>query len=319
MASTILFLASDEETNLPRLQDAADWLGVRHYTVSPARLVDLQLSTTFDGELNDTLLHDSARDRAFRLDEIGSVWTRGLDYGPVPEAGSGEALTHFEWRNYFLFLLSTLSDRRWMNPMSSLGIAANRLYQLRVASQIGLRVPRTVVTNRPADARRFLGSVGPGIIKLIGQGRASESADRLLLTQPIDKDDDTAIEHVAQCPCLLQERIDKAVEVRAIVVGEQVFAAAIDPNRNPVMAIDTRLCVSTDEVHYAARLPEAVERQLVQLNKILGLEYSAIDLILEKSGCYCFLEANVSGQWGVVEAHAGYPIAEAIVRRLAYA
>jgi putative transposase len=49
----------------------------------------------------------------------------------------------------------------------------------------------------------------------------------------------------------------------------------------------------------------------------LGLAYGAVDLILEPSGNYVFLEVNSMGQWHWIEHLVGLPISEAIAEFLA--
>lgn len=56
--------------------------------------------------------------------------------------------------------------------------------------------------------------------------------------------------------------------------------------------------------------------QCVALVKDLGLEFGAIDFILDKKGVYWFLEINPNGQWGFVEERTNQPIGAAIAARL---
>jgi hypothetical protein len=47
-----------------------------------------------------------------------------------------------------------------------------------------------------------------------------------------------------------------------------------------------------------------------------NLRFSAIDLVLDPSGDYWFLELNPNGQWAWIEARTGLPISEAITNEL---
>lgn len=52
------------------------------------------------------------------------------------------------------------------------------------------------------------------------------------------------------------------------------------------------------------------------MTKKLGLKYSAIDLILDNTGKYIFLECNPNGQWAWLEIRLGFPISKEIVNLL---
>jgi len=50
--------------------------------------------------------------------------------------------------------------------------------------------------------------------------------------------------------------------------------------------------------------------------RLLGLRFAAIDLVLDQTGEYWFLEANPNGQWAWIESRTGLPISSAIVDEL---
>jgi glutathione synthase/RimK-type ligase-like ATP-grasp enzyme len=104
--------------------------------------------------------------------------------------------------------------------------------------------------------------------------------------------------------------------LRVVVVGDCVFAAAIDSSRDERTALDSRQWHQADLTYYRVRLDDGERRRLVDLNRRLGLVYSSMDLIRTKDGSLYFLEANPSGQWGFIETLTGYPITEAIVDQL---
>jgi glutathione synthase/RimK-type ligase-like ATP-grasp enzyme len=60
-------------------------------------------------------------------------------------------------------------------------------------------------------------------------------------------------------------------------------------------------------------LPNDVAKGCMDLVRRLGLRFGAIDLVLEPSGDYRFLEVNPNGQWGWIQTRTGQPIAGAIV------
>ena len=64
-------------------------------------------------------------------------------------------------------------------------------------------------------------------------------------------------------------------------------------------------------------MPPAVEDELRQLMRRLGLEYGAIDLRLTPEGEYIFLEINPAGQFLWIELETGQRISAALAAHLA--
>ena len=67
----------------------------------------------------------------------------------------------------------------------------------------------------------------------------------------------------------------------------------------------------------AVELPAQLTRQLLALQKRLGLVYGAVDLRQTDAGEYYFLEVNPAGQWLFCEERAGLPITQAHAELLA--
>ena len=65
-------------------------------------------------------------------------------------------------------------------------------------------------------------------------------------------------------------------------------------------------------------MPIDIQEKCIQLTQRLGLNYSAIDLILDKKDQYFFLECNPNGQWAWFEVRLGFPLSRSIVNLLKY-
>ena len=68
--------------------------------------------------------------------------------------------------------------------------------------------------------------------------------------------------------------------------------------------------------HEAILLPAEVSERCVALVQQLGLQYGAIDLILDEDDCYTFLEINPNGQWAWIENLTHLPISKEIANLL---
>jgi glutathione synthase/RimK-type ligase-like ATP-grasp enzyme len=115
-------------------------------------------------------------------------------------------------------------------------------------------------------------------------------------------------------PVCIQEAVPKRIEVRATVVGDQVFPIAIDSQARPETRHDARKGPLAETAgHYAAaELPPEVAQQCLGLVQHFGLDYGAIDLILTPDGEYVFLELNTTGAWVWAEKITGLPITDAL-------
>lgn len=208
-------------------------------------------------------------------------------------------------------MLDALGSCTWVNPREADTAAHHKPYQWAVARQVGLRLPRTLVTNKPEEARAFINSIGVGKVVFKAFLASVEAWRETRLIEPADMD---RLDLVKYAPVIFQEFIP-GVDLRVTVIGDAVFAAEIDA-RKTRYPVDMRMVVGESEVR-AAQLPPAVSRALLKLQKRLQLAYGAIDLRRTAEGDYYFLEVNPAGQWQFAEERAGLPITEAMAGYLA--
>ena len=97
-----------------------------------------------------------------------------------------------------------------------------------MAEELGFRIPHTIVTNSPEEARNFYHGHDRIVYKTLRQGRilTGENAN-LVYTSPINQDHAESFGDVAYAPSLLQEYVPKKVELRVTVIGPRVFAVEI--------------------------------------------------------------------------------------------
>ncbi|MGA7272186.1 MAG: hypothetical protein WB239_14035, partial [Acidimicrobiia bacterium] len=105
-------------------------------------------------------------------------------------------------------------------------------------------------------------------------------------------------------------------DVRVTVVGSQVLAAVRDPEAadpGETAPLDWRR--GGDLPWAPHELPRELSSLYAELVASLGLNFGAIDLLLEPDGRYWFCEINPNGEWGWLQ-HSGLPIAEALASLL---
>lgn len=121
---------------------------------------------------------------------------------------------------------------------------------------------------------------------------------------------------IRDTPVYLQPYVEKLYEIRATVIGEEVFACRIDSQASPHTRVDWRHYDFDRVAHEAMSLSSASTAMLVPLTKALGLTYAALDLIVGLYGELIFVELNPSGHYGWIEAITDLPISAAIASHL---
>lgn len=213
----------------------------------------------------------------------------------------------------FLYSLAAALDGRHLFSVNPIGAAVGadggngKVSQLELARRYDLAIPKTLVTNDPADAREFVRSCPGGAIykpihSPIEKGRA-------VFTTKL-KGDET-LDAVRLAPCIFQELVPKRVEIRAVVMGSRVFATEIHSQTDERSSVDFRAHYALGKTPYFAHeLPREIQEKLVALQVDLGLRFGVHDLILTPEGRYVFLEVNQQGNWLWLEQQTRQPLLE---------
>lgn len=214
--------------------------------------------------------------------------------------------------------LDALHDARWVNDLQRELAAENKQRQLRLAARVGLRVPRTLVTNDPAAARQFFAETeGQTVAKLLRPLAVSmDAAPPFVYTSRVREEDLACAETLRHSPMVFQELIPKAMELRVACVAGEAFEGALDASGTSRGQTDWRRAAPGECRWQKAQLPAEVSSGLQALMSGLGLVFGAVDLIRTPSGEHVFLEVNPSGEWGMLERDLGLPISEAIAAAL---
>lgn len=258
--------------------------------------------------------------REIDLEGVKAVWYRRPEMPEMANVTSTEARQFAqEEQKAFLHGLLACLDCRWLSRPEAIREASHKLRQLRVAQQLGFRVPPTLVSQSPEEIRAFRTSIGRLAAKLIAKGppRAPRPEEQyVVLTQRLDDGDLENSAALSACATLYQAYVDKAFELRVTVVGDAVFACRIDSQATERTRVDWRNYDLENTPHAPFSLDPATERRCLDLVRRFALSFGAIDLIVTPEDEVVFLEINPNGQWGWIEELTGMPIAEAHARFL---
>ena len=206
----------------------------------------------------------------------------------------------------------------WISRPEAIRKAEHKIYQLRVAEQLRLPVPKTLVTNDPDEIRAFYEECPHGmIVKPLYLGFINEpQKPQFIFTTTVSPDDLRDIETAQFAPAIYQEKIDKVCDLRVTIIGEKVFAAKIEAPSLPAHIPDWRFADINDLQHSPYELPPEIEDLCRNLVQALDLDFGAIDFALTRDGKLVFFEINPNGQWAWLETALGFPISRTIVDRL---
>jgi glutathione synthase/RimK-type ligase-like ATP-grasp enzyme len=194
----------------------------------------------------------------------------------------------------------------WVSHPFKLRRGEVKALQLAEACKAGLEIPHTLISNDPARATTFVEALGDtecAIKPLVAVGVTDEQGYRLPLTTTLPQGH--SLESVALAPTMLQPYVDKAFELRCVVIGKRIFCAKMDSQADEKSRIDWR---GGDPEHEVFDLPEQVEASIHRLMQSFGLNFASLDMIVTPDGRYVFLELNPNGQWLWLEFELGLPL-----------
>ena len=309
---TVLILAHDVDAQVDRL---AEELADRDVPVFRTDLAAFPQTLTLDARLGpdgwDGVL--TTEHRTVQLRDIRSVWYRHPSHFNLPEGMSRPERRHAaaEARCGVGGVLCSL-DVLWVNYPSREADAL-KPRQLDVARRCGLRVPETLVTNRPDSVRDFAKSIDrPLASKNLSAANLAESGRlQTAYTRRIDGDELDDLAGVETTAHLFQSFVTpKACEARVTVVGDRVFAAAIHAG-SPAAQVDFRADYAN--LNYSViEPPEHVTVGMLAFLRAFGLNFGAFDFAITPGGEWIMFECNPFGQYGWLEDALRLPITSAL-------
>ncbi len=228
-----------------------------------------------------------------------SIWYRRFRTPAAPD-GMDEGVATFCRQETRAALLGSIIGRCscWMSHPSAIWQAEHKPYQLDLAARLGLRIPRTIITNEPSRIRDAFQTFGSMIVKPTRTGHlVHQGAEHAIYTSRVLKEHLDDLESARWSPAIYQELIPKQYDIRVTIIGNECVAASIDSQSDPAASIDWRQTDNPELPHDRHQLPATLTGKLRELMSALHLTFGSIDLIKTPDGEYVFLEVNPSGQW----------------------
>lgn len=294
--------------------------GVDYYRLNTEDLFkSVQCNFNFEGNVFE--LYDNRLNITVDLLKINAVYYRRPELPIVDNADLDKGERTFIRNEYIFFLeglYKILRHALWVNPVDAVRNAENKIYQLQIAKEIGFDTPKSLISSIHDNCINFIESKDNDcIVKPIKSGLINDNnngVDKVVFTNYISPKNLTE-SNLNNFPNYIQEHIHKKGDIRVTVVGDEIFPAFIDSQKERNAVVDWRATSSFLE-HKTIEIPNRVRDQCIGITKRFGLIFSAIDLILDSNGNYIFLEVNPNGQWAWIETRLGYRISDAIINSL---
>jgi glutathione synthase/RimK-type ligase-like ATP-grasp enzyme len=310
----ILVISSDQDLHAKTVLEGLARGGAQATLLDLSKFPQrLQLSSSYPHSAgHDHHIREGSSDLAL-ADFRVAWWRRPQPFrlDPLITSPAYQAFAHNESHEAFWGLCLAL-DVFWVNHPIRDQEAAHKVYQLKVAREVGLEIPVTLVTNDPDEARAFVQTHGPEatVYKAFSATEQHWRESRLL------KPEETQLlDNVRFAPVIFQEYIPARFDLRVTIVGKNIFAAAIY-SQETSYRVDFRMEFDRSRVE-SFELPGEIVEPLYALMDRLGLVYGAIDMRLTPDGRFVFLEINPAGQWLFIENRTKQPITDAFIRLLA--
>lgn len=266
-----------------------------------------------------SFLDDQVLYRGVSLDALRAFYLRQIPapYAPAMEQDSRLVL-YEDWFNQYMqsrerasFYVSWLLNLQYdgkliINAPHAASVLQYKPYQLHALRRLGAEVPRTLISNDPAEVARFREAVKDVIFKPLMGGA---------LTRPLDDEAMERLEAIRTAPVIFQERVG-GDDLRVMLVGDEIVSsvAIVTPEQHLDFRGDP--VYSGGEASYReVVLPEAVQNFCRKAARACGLEFAGID-IKHDGDRWVFLELNSSPIYLDVESKLGHPISAALARRL---
>src|SRR5689334_22252001 len=169
-------------------------------------------------------------------------------------------------------------DTLWVGHPHKLRRAEVKALQLAKAAEAGLKTPHTLISNAPDQVKSFVDGLGDAkcaIKPLIALGVSDAQGYRLPLTTTLPPGH--SLGSVAAAPSIFQPYVEKAFELRCVVIGDKIFCAKLDSQATDRTRIDWR---AGDPEHATFVLPAHVEASIQRLMDSVELNFASLDMIV---------------------------------------
>lgn len=320
MMKMILIITNKDDVTVDFIVKEMQARDIQYYRLNTEDIPD-KIHVNFDLNENTFEIVDKIKNIKLNLLDFSSVYYRRpliSDFNYVENASLQELSYLRSEITYVLEgIYKVLRNKYWLNNVYSIREAENKIYQLQMAREVGFKIPNSLISNEVKQVyNQKIKCNNDCIIKPIKSGNMKDvQHPKVVFTSKLIDRQLENTERIESFPVFIQENVHKQFDLRITVIGNTVYTAQIHSQLVKDSEVDWRKGQQILE-HSNHELPIKVVEMCIALTKKMNLNYSAIDMILDKNGDYIFLEINPNGQWAWIEKRLGFPLSKRIVDML---
>jgi glutathione synthase/RimK-type ligase-like ATP-grasp enzyme len=317
MPSTVLVITNDHDEHADAVIEELHRRAVPVFRFHPDEFPD---ACRISMEIRDGRIDGEIRNAHHRVHfhDICAAWyrrSRAL-FAPLPSLnvlfGDVDNFVRVQSSATLTALFGSLQTL-WVGQPFKLRRAEVKVLQVAEASRAGLLTPATLISNDPERAAAFVETLGDAecaVKPLIATRVDGPEGARLPLTTTLPRGH--ALDSAAASPTIFQPYIEKAYELRCVVMGDRIFTAKLKSQEKESARKDWRAAAVDEagdvehEIYHD--LPDSVQAALHRLVRSFELNFASIDMIVTPEGEFVFLDLNPNGQWLWLEEELGLPL-----------
>lgn len=190
----------------------------------------------------------------------------------------------------------------------------NKLIELTMAQKSGFMIPQSLIISNYNAIKKQPNNF---ISKSLYNARTIERNGSLFTMYTSTIDSKLVSSNCSFFPSLVQEKIDKMIELRVFYILGEMYCMAILSQSNDQTKIDfRRYDLSTPNRYLPYSLDSSIKERIITFMNLMGLNTGSIDLILTTEKQIVFLEVNTEGQFGMIDFPCNYGIHRRIAQIL---
>lgn len=245
------------------------------------------------------------RGKKINIDDYSGVYLRHIESESwqLPSSISDTSKEEFAitWMNFLRSIIER-KIKRVINPIFPSMSNFYKIIQLNYMLNAGFHIPKSIMTSNPTKAKKFLKENSKVIVK---SGSGVRSIVRNVKITDYDR-----LYLLHHCPALFQQYVE-GMNVRVHCVGKRIFPVGIKTD-----SVDYRYSKKGATRIFPLILPADIKKQCITLNKLLGLNFSGIDLILTKNKKWYGLEVNPDPAFLWFQRSSGLRISRGVAKYL---
>lgn len=203
--------------------------------------------------------------------------------------------------------VAEIFDGPCLTRPSVMKLAGNKIFQGKIAKKCGFNQPKSMITNRTTNIPDI--SSGKLIVKPLAVGAINFSNHKEFVQTNI-YDPSISTESLTYSPAYFQEYLKKDFEVRLTIINGNFFSVKIQSDN----LVDWRKGGAKNTYTFI-ETPSDIKYKCEEYLSQMGMVFGCFDFIVFENEWF-FLEMNVNGQWGWLEAEVDIDISSKIMEYL---